>query len=301
MKVAEINARSILSKSGLPDADYAVNPYIGCEFGCLYCYASFAGKSVNEPIENWGNYVYVKRNAVELFKKELAGMPASRRNSSIFLSSVTDPYQGAESRYCLTRGILRVLADENYPGEVSILTKSALVLRDIDILKRLRNCEVGMTVTTADDALGRSLEVRATQSSQRMNTLLHLHDEGIRTCASVGPLLPHFRHRPELLDALFSRLSESKVDYIFVEHINLRPYIRKRLLDALKGEPAEVQDVYRHADDAEHRNALDEIVVRLAKKHHLTLATGGAMYHNKYRDGWRKEKSLGIQKPLVRV
>jgi DNA repair photolyase len=254
---------------------------------------------VNEPIENWGNYVYVKRNAVELFKKELASMPASRRRASIFLSSVTDPYQGAESRYLLTRGILKVLASEMYPGEISILTKSALVLRDIDILKQLQNCEVGMTVTTADDALGRLLEVRATQSSQRLSTLLHLHDEGIRTCASVGPLLPHFRYRPELLDELFSRLAESRVDYICVEHINLMPYIRKRLFEALKDEPEEVQDVYRHADAAAHREALDGIVAELAKKHNLELAAGGVIYHNEYVDGWRKEGTAnGTQKRL---
>jgi DNA repair photolyase len=302
MKVTEINAKTILSKSGLPDADYAINPYVGCEFGCIYCYASFAGRSVNEPIENWGNYVYVKRNAVELLRKELAGMPASRRNASIFLSSVTDPYQGAESRYQLTRGILQLLASERYPGEISILTKSSLVLRDIDILKRLRNCEVGMTVTTADDALGRSLEVRAARPSQRLSTLLHLHDEGIRTCASVGPLLPHFRYRPELLDELFSKLAESKVDYVCVEHINLRPYIRKRLFDALKGEPKEVQDVYMSADDAAHRNALDRIVEELAKKHHLELAAGGAIYHNEYMDGWRKESAAnGTQKRLDQI
>ena len=155
MKVTEIDAKTIISKSGLPDADYAINPYIGCEFECIYCYASFAGRSVNESIENWGNYLYVKRNAVDLFKKELAAMPASSRNASMLLSSVTDPYQGAESKYLLTRGILRILADEKYPGQISILTKSALVLRDIDIFKRLKNCEVGMTVTTADDVLWR--------------------------------------------------------------------------------------------------------------------------------------------------
>ena len=300
MKVIEINAKRLLSESGLPDADYAINPYIGCEFGCVYCYASFAGRSVNEPVENWGNYVYVKRNAVELFRKELAGMPESRRKSSIFISSVTDPYQGAESKYRLTRGILQLLADESYPGKIDILTKSVLVLRDIDMLKKLKNCEVGMTVTTADDALGRLLEVRATRSSQRLGTLLQLHNEGIRTYASVGPLLPHFRYMPELLDELFSRLVESKVDYVCVEHINLKPYIRERLFNALKSAPAEVQSVYRHADDAAHRAALDGIVAELAKKHHLTLFEGGAIYHSTYMHARRKEGAQnGIQKPLV--
>ncbi len=300
MKVTEIEAKTILSKSSLPDADYAINPYVGCEFGCVYCYASFMGRFVNETVGNWGKYVYVKKNAVELFRKALLGLSGVQRNATILLSSVTDPYQGVESRYLLTRGILQALAEDGYPGEVSILTKSALVLRDIDLLKRIRSCEVGMTVTTADDALSRLLEVRATQSSQRLNTLSRLHKEGIRTCASVGPLLPHFRYKPELLDDLFSRLSKSKVSYVWIEHMNMQPYIRERLFDALVCAPEELQAVYRNADCAEHRRALDVIVAELAKKHGLVLAEGRVLYHNEYASGWKKKTPyMGVQKPLV--
>jgi DNA repair photolyase len=299
MRIKEIEAKTIISKSGLPDADYAINPYVGCEFGCVYCYASFMGRFVNEPVENWGNYVYVKKNAVELFKKELLAMPAKQRNSTMMLGSVTDPYQGSESKYALTRGILEAIAEDGYPGEVSILTKSFLVLRDIDVLKRIRNCEVCITVTTADDELGRLLEVRATQSSLRLDALLRLHNEGIRTCASVGPLLPHFRYKPELLDELFSRLAESKVDYIWAEHLNLQPYIRERLFEALKNAPEELRAVYMGANGAEHRRALDAIVGELAKKHGLALEEGRVLYHNEYVGGWKKKASHnGVQKPL---
>ena len=136
MKVVEIEAKSILVRSKLPDAEYVVNPYTGCVFGCHYCYASFAGRFVGEPIGNWGNYVYAKINAVPLFEVELARLRRAGRAPSILLSSVTDAYQGAEKNYRLTRGILEALAREPYPGIVGILTKSPLVLRDADLLGR---------------------------------------------------------------------------------------------------------------------------------------------------------------------
>jgi DNA repair photolyase len=289
MQVKEIKARTILIRSRLPDADYAINPYIGCEFGCLYCYASFMGRFVNEPIANWGNYVYAKTNAPQVLRKELKRLGSAQKESTIFISSVTDPYQGAEAKYKLTRGVLEVLAEERYPGEVGIQTKSSMVLRDIGVLKQMRNVEVGMTVTTTDDALGRFLEVRATQSSVRFSTLRRLHDEGIRTYAFVGPLLPHFRYKPALLDALFGALSEAKVSYIYVEHINLKGYIRERLFEGLKNEPEEVRNVYKEAREQGHREALDKIVGELIEKHGLHLRTGQVLYHDDYMKAWPKQ------------
>jgi DNA repair photolyase len=103
VKVVETEAKSILVRSKLPDAEYVVNPYTGCVFGCHYCYASFAGRFVGEPIGNWGNYLYAKINAVPLFEMELAKLRGSGRAPSILLSSVTDAYQGAEKKYRLTR------------------------------------------------------------------------------------------------------------------------------------------------------------------------------------------------------
>jgi DNA repair photolyase len=280
MKVKEIEAKSILVESKLPDADYVVNPYTGCEIGCAYCYASFMGRFVQEPIENWGNYVYVKTNAVELAEEELSKWSPEKRQASVLLSSVTDPYQGVESKYRLSRGILEVFARASYPGLVSILTKSSLVTRDIDVLKRLPNVEVGMTVTTTDDKLSRFLEMRASSASKRLATLKRLHDEGIKTYAFIGPLLPHFRYRPDLLEELFARVAETKPDSIFVEHINLKKYIKERLWQTLEKEPAEIRDVYTGASTEEHRAVLSEIVTELVKRYNLNLRLGDVLYHN---------------------
>jgi len=280
MKVVEIEAKSILVRSKLPDAEYAVNPYTGCVFGCHYCYASFAGRFVGEPIGNWGNYVYAKINAVPLFEVELAKLRRAGRAPSILLSSVTDAYQGAEKKYRLTRGILGVLAREPYPGVVSILTKSPLVLRDADLLATIPRAHVGLTVTTTDDRLSRFLEVRAPLASRRLETLAALNLRGIETYAFVGPLLPHFRYDRGALDALFAGLARAGVRSLYVEHINLRPYIQQRMHRALRSAPPEVQAVYRDARTDEHRRVLDTIVAELLAKHGLTLRLSWVLYHD---------------------
>jgi DNA repair photolyase len=279
MKIQETTAKSILVASKLPDADYVVNPYTGCRFGCAYCYASFMGRYVDQPIEAWGDYLYVKTNAVELLKGELASMKTAKRNSSILMSSVTDPYQAAEARYRLVRGCLEALAAVDYPGCVSILTKAPLVTRDIDVLTGLTQAEVGMTVTTTDDAISRWLEVRAPLASKRLVALNTLNNAGIRTYAFVGPLLPHFRLRPELLDDLFASIAATGVRDVYVEHINLRGYIRHRLDEFLADQPSDVRELYAEANSKDHRRALDAIVAPLLQRHGLRLRLDEVIHH----------------------
>jgi DNA repair photolyase len=280
IKVAEIEAKSVLVRSKLPDTEYVVNPYTGCAFGCHYCYASFAGRFVGEPIGAWGNYVYAKVNAVPLFQAELAKLRRAGRAPTLLLSSVTDPYQGAEKKYRLTRGILEILTREPYPGVVSILTKSPLVLRDAELLAALPRAVVGLTVTTTDDTLSRFLELRAPLASRRLEALAALNARGIETYAFVGPLLPHFRYDREGLDALFAGLARAGVRQVYVEHINLRPYIQQRLGRALRSTPPEVRAVYSGAKTDEHRRVLDGIVAELLRKHGLSLRLDRVIYHH---------------------
>lgn len=189
----------------------------------------------------------MKKNAVELARKELAKMPETKRRGTMLLSSVTDPYQGHETKYRLTRGILRELKAVEYPGLVRILTKSPVVTRDIDLLTSLPRAEVGMTVTTTDDKVSRWLEVRAPLASRRLRTLAELNEAGIPTYAFVGPLLPHFATQRELLDDLFGRLVDAGVSEVFMEHINLKRYIRERMDQVLADEPEDVREAYLQA------------------------------------------------------
>jgi DNA repair photolyase len=284
MPVKEIESKSIITESKLPDADYVINPYTGCAFGCAYCYASFMGRFVGETIEAWGDYVYAKVNAVELAQTELSKMSTDKRQATILLSSVTDPSHGAEAKYRLTRGILQALVDLPYPGLVSVLTKSPLVTRDVDLLSRLPRVEVGMTVTTTDDEVSKWLEVRAPLARKRIEALGHLHEAGIDTYAFVGPLLPHFALRPDLLDELFAAIANAGVSELYIEHINLKRYIRQRLDDVLADEPDDVRRIYDDARTDEHRARLDDIVAPLLEQHGLSLRLGRVLYHNDNTD-----------------
>jgi DNA repair photolyase len=280
MELVEIEAKTLIQKSKTPSNDYVVNPYTGCVLGCAYCFASFAGRQFGRSVKEWGDYLYVKKNAVELARKELAKMPEHKRRGTILLSSVTDPYQGHETKYRLTRGILRELDAVAYPGLVRILTKSPVVTRDIDLLTSLPRAEVGMTVTTADDTVSRWLEVRAPLASRRLRTLAELKEAGIATYAFVGPLLPHFATRPELLDDLFGRLADTGVTEVFMEHINLKRYIRDRMDQVLADEPEEVREAYLQARTKEHRERLDAIVPDLLAKHGLRLRFDEVIHHD---------------------
>jgi DNA repair photolyase len=278
MRVIEMEARSALVHSRL-GVDYVINPYTGCRFGCSYCYATFMSRYVSEPVEQWGEYVYVKRNIVDVFERELARMKPERRDRSILMSSVTDPYQGAESKYRLTRGIMKALARESYPGSVSVLTKSPLVLRDVDLFRELPLFEAGITVTSADDEIGRWLEARAPRPEKRLEALRVLNEEGIRTYAFVGPLVPHFVERTELLEDVFARLADAGVRRVYVEHLNVKGYIRKRLDEVVARQPEQVRAAYAEAGTREHRARLEEIVSELIERHGMELRLGAVIDH----------------------
>ena len=278
MKIEHIEAKSIIVPSNIPDKDYVVNPYTGCQFGCLYCYATFMGRFVNEPRNNWGNYVYGKTNAVELAHAQLSTWGDKRKRSSILLSSVTDPYHGIEHKYLLTRGILKTFAEQKYPGPISILTKSPLVLRDVDLLKQL-NSEVGLTITTTDEHLSRFLEVKAPLARRRLETVSKLVQQGIHTYVFVGPLLPHFRFQPQLLDDLFQSIAETGTTEVYVEHINLTAYIKNQMWEVLQNESEDFQSLYRGSQTESHRQILNGMVEELTTKHNLKIRFGGAIYH----------------------
>lgn len=277
--IKEVTAKGIITKSKLPDADYVVNPYTGCEFGCAYCYASFMGRFVNEPIERWGEYVYVKQNAVELFRNEIDGLNACDGKPIVLLSSVTDPYQGVESKYRLTEGILRIAAERNFAGLISILTKSALVERDIPLLQRLQYVEVGLTITTTDDSISRFLEVRASSATRRIKTLQKLNEAGLPTYAFIGPLLPHFIHRVAELEEVIQAIAAAGTREVYVEHMNLAKYIRLRLNPLLAEEPEEIRAVYDEAAGKAHRERLREVVHDLLRRYNLKLRLGDTIVH----------------------
>jgi DNA repair photolyase len=144
MIVEEVYAKTILSRSKV--LRYTINPYIGCEHGCTYCYARFM-KRFTGHTEKWGDFVDVKMNAVSLLQREVKKNRAGR----VWISGVCDPYQPLEKAYELTRGCLEILSRHGWP--VTIQTKSPLILRDLDLLRKSNEIEAGLTITTADDRM----------------------------------------------------------------------------------------------------------------------------------------------------
>ncbi|MCX6649766.1 MAG: radical SAM protein, partial [Candidatus Bathyarchaeota archaeon] len=171
MEIGEIRCKSILGRSGIGGMDYAVNPYLGCGHACAYCYARFM-RRMGHPGEAWGSFVDVKVNAVERLREEAAKKPRGR----VLLSSVTDAYQPIEAKYRLTRGCLEVLLEHGY--RVDVLTKNDLVLRDLDLLRRFDEVEVGFTITALDDAVRMAFEPGASSIQARLDALKRFSDEG---------------------------------------------------------------------------------------------------------------------------
>src|SRR3989338_548657 len=283
LKINLIQAKSIFIKSGLPGSDWVINPYNGCLFSCMYCYAAQIARC-KHPDEVWGTYLDIKINAPELLKKELDQLEkklGGKNFGSVFLSSVTDPYVGMEAKYQLTRKCLEVLADYGYEGSVSIQTKSPLVTKDVDVLKRLKDVTVGFTVTTLDDKVSRFLEVKAPPVSSRIQALRELHESGIRTYAFVGPILPHFTSDEKKINELLNILQEAGVSEVWFEHINLSPKIKGRLFDFLRKETPEVLPEFEKADTEEYRDKLEEIIKRAMKGRDLKMGLGKVIHHGK--------------------
>ena len=203
MIVREIYARSILSKSKV--FDYVVNPYIGCQHGCAYCYARFMKRFTGHK-EPWGEFVDVKINAAHLLQREIGKKPPGR----VWVSGVCDPYQPLERTYELTKKCLEILVRYDWP--FTIQTKSALVLRDVELFKKAHKIEVGLSVTTGDEGVRQLFEPGAPSIRERIKALGELHLAGIRTYAMIAPMLPG-------ADGLAAGLS-GKVDYVLVDRMN---------------------------------------------------------------------------------
>jgi DNA repair photolyase len=203
MNIRLIKAKNILSRSQI--YDYALNPYVGCQHNCLYCYARFMKRFTGHR-ERWGEFVDVKINAPELLASEVT----KKRVGRVWISGVCDPYQPLEKRYMITKRCVEILVENGWPFTVQ--TKSSLILRDIETLKRLDTIEVGFTITTVDEKIRKIFEPGASPSKERIEALAHLHAEGIRTFAMVAPILPG---ADDLVNSL-----KGKVEYVIVDRLN---------------------------------------------------------------------------------
>ena len=218
MIIKEIKVKNYLTKSNLPGIDFTINPYIGCSHKCRYCYASFMKKITNHS-ENWGDFIDIKLTEEEIDLKKI-------QNKTIFLSSVTDPYLSFEKEYLITRSILEEIKNSNC--KLIITTKSSLILRDLDILKQIKNLTVCISINTIDERFKNDMD-KASSIKERIKTLKILHENNISTVAFISPIFPYITDIKDIIESV-----KDYVDFCWFENLKLRGEYKKDILNYIK-------------------------------------------------------------------
>jgi len=218
MKIKEIQVNDYLTKSNLPASDYVINPYVGCPHGCKYCYASFMKRFTGHQ-EEWGTFIDIKRCDKKINLNQI-------KNKTVFLSSVTDCYNKMEEKYEITKDILKqLISSECY---LSISTKSSLILRDIELLKQIKNVTVSMSINTLDENFKNDMD-NAASIEKRLETLKELHNNGIYTILFMSPIFPYITEWKEIIEK-----SKDYIDEYWFENLNLRGQYKVSIMNYIK-------------------------------------------------------------------
>ena len=262
--------RSLLNSPATTGMSFwSINPYIGCAFGCAYCYARYAHRYVAErltasdqsageaqdelgELPSWLAFerrIFVKREAGAVLRRELR-RPArfhALHRETVVIGTATDPYQPAERRFRITRGVLETLAEQQGIS-VTIITKSPLVTRDVDLLLRIAarsRLSVHVSLITTDRELARRLEPRAPTPEARLRAIARLRAHGIEVGVNVMPVLPGITDAPHLLDALVRAIAESNASYLGACALRLQSAARQRYLPFIEAEFPQLAARYR--------------------------------------------------------
>ena len=270
-------SRSILNKTvsrrGLPFT-HAINPYRGCEFGCRYCYARYTHEFMEMAPEEFERKIYFKQNAAWLLEQELRGL---KPGAEIALGTATDPYQPLERRQRVTRSLLEVFARQS-GLRLGIVTKSPLIVRDLELLKQIgeRNrLTVHVTVTTMDVKLARILEPRAPRPDLRLRAVRRLRDAGIRAGVMCSPLMPGITDSRASMEAAARGAAEAKASFFVSGALFLKPCSLPTFFEFVeKHFPGQIE-AYRQRYgksafvSAEYRKRVAELVDLVCRKYGL--------------------------------
>lgn len=230
MEIVEkkIKTGDYLTKSNLPASDYVINPYVGCPHACKYCYAGFMKRFTGHQ-EEWGEFLDIKECEKPISLRRIKG-------KSVFISSVTDCYNLYEKKYKITRKILEQLVDADC--SITISTKSNLILRDIDLLKKLKNLKVALSINTLDENFRSDMDAAST-IEERLSALQVLHDAGIYTVVFISPIFPYLTDCREIINQSKNIASE-----YWLENLNLRGAYKQRILAYIDSHYPELMDKY---------------------------------------------------------
>ncbi|MDD1746539.1 MAG: radical SAM protein [Methanomassiliicoccales archaeon] len=258
-KVSRIECKTALSPSSLPGLDLTLNPYRGCEHDCVYCYAPYLFRMARE---DWSR-VGAKLELPRLLAKE-----AARKRGVIGLSTATDPYQPVEAEIRLTRRCLEELVRAR--AKVSVLTKSDLVLRDLDLLASLPEVEVGITITTIEDRWAACFESGAPSPSRRLEALRQLVERGIDCYTFIGPILPLVTERR--LEDLIGSIHDAGCRRAMTDPLRLRPGMIGRMR-ALPCASELGEGFFVHCQDQGYLERAQARVVDSCAEHGISVQT----------------------------
>jgi DNA repair photolyase len=226
IRYERVQAKAILNKVKTPAMpfEWSINPYRGCSHGCSFCYArsthSFLGMESDDTFQN---HILLKENAPEALKRQLDKMAVSRsgfqHTGSIAIGTATDPYQAVEAEARLTRSCLEVLA--KYPVPVSITTRSPLVLRDLDLLKRVRLTSVNISLNTLDVSVWRRMEPASPSPAKRMDMLRQLGEEGVPAGIFMAPILPFLTDGRDSYTELIETAARNHAKFVMPSYLRL--------------------------------------------------------------------------------
>lgn len=273
MVIKEIKVNDYLTKSKLPASDYVINPYVGCPHGCKYCYASFMKRFTGHN-EEWGDFLDIKICDKKINLEKI-------KNKDVFLSSVTDCYNPFEEKYKVTRKILEQLVDADC--FLGIATKSNLILRDVDLLKKMKHVRVSMSINTLNENFRADMD-NASSIKERLATLEKLHKQGIYTILFMSPIFPYITEWQEIIEK-----SKNYVDEYWFENLNLRGAYKFYIMNYIKNKYAKYYkyycDIYLNGNNS-YWESLSKEIDDYCQKNNIKYVN--YFYHSKLV----KEKSL---------
>lgn len=267
--IRTIDVKSVVTKSNLPVCDYAVNPYVGCTHACKYCYACFMKKFTGHT-EDWGTFLDVKIwNAIK--------NPQRYVGKSFFVSSVTDPYNPQEEIHKRTRAFLETF--QGVDVNLSLQTKSDLILRDLDLIRTFKNIRVGFSINTLDENFKNDMD-NAVSIERRLAAMKTLHAAGIRTTCFISPIFPGITDVTAIIDA-----AKDFCNLVWLENLNLRGNFKPKIIDYVHEKYPKLLPLYNeiyYRKNLRYWFELDKIVADYAAKNHLEYVRNRDYLHRDF-------------------
>lgn len=236
--------KDYLTKTKLETLDYVINPYVGCPNKCLYCYAAYMS-SFSKHAEEWGEFIDVKRTSKKLNIYKI-------KNKKLMISTVTDPYNSYEEKYGVTRMLLEQLVKSE--AYISIVTKSKLVTRDIDLFKQMKHVEVVISICLTDENLKSKLEPNSSSIAERIEALKELKANGIKTVVFISPIIPMFTDYKKIIE-----MTKEYTDEYWFDKLNLRTSFKTKMFKFIEKEYPVHKTLYTDIYENKNHNFFDII------------------------------------------